>query len=141
MPCSLETLKEGEISIGNDCGLSATAISSRDTITIGSNTLIGANTCIMDHDFHPLDPVQRKSSSASQHIKTEPVSIGTDVFIGTGVTILKGTKIGDRSIVAAGAVVAGLDVPCDSLVTGNPAKARPLNATSTGPGNTEDPST
>ena len=36
-------------------------------------------------------------------------------------TILKGSSIGDRSIVSAGSVVCGLDVPPDSLVRGNPA--------------------
>ena len=48
--------------------------------------------------------------------------IGNDVFIGTNAIILKGTHIGDRSVVAAGSVVFGLEVPPDSIVKGNPAK-------------------
>jgi len=35
---------------------------------------------------------------------------------------LKGTHLGPRTIVAAGSVVFGLDVPSDSLVKGNPAR-------------------
>ena len=49
------------------------------------------------------------------------IVIGDDVFIGTNAIILKGTKIGNRSVVAAGSVVFGLDIPPDSLVRGNPA--------------------
>jgi maltose O-acetyltransferase len=50
------------------------------------------------------------------------VIIGDDVFVGTNAMILKGTTIGARSIIGAGAVVAGLDVPPDSVVVGNPAR-------------------
>jgi bifunctional UDP-N-acetylglucosamine pyrophosphorylase/glucosamine-1-phosphate N-acetyltransferase len=49
-------------------------------------------------------------------------TIGDDCFIGTNSILLKGTKIGARSIVAAGSVVFGLQIPPDSLVKGNPAQ-------------------
>lgn len=49
------------------------------------------------------------------------VEIGKDVWIGTRVIILPGVKIGDSSILGAGAVVTK-DVPSSTIVGGNPAK-------------------
>ena len=40
-----------------------------------------------------------------RNIKTAPVIIGSGVFIGARVIILKGSKVGDRAVVGAGAVV------------------------------------
>jgi galactoside O-acetyltransferase len=50
-----------------------------------------------------------------------PVIIEDDVFIGTQVMILKGTRIGKGSVVGAGSVVAG-EIPPQVLVAGNPAQ-------------------
>ncbi len=52
--------------------------------------------------------------------KRAPI-IGNDVWIGTRVVILRGVKIGDGAIVAAGAVVTK-DVPPFAIVGGVPAK-------------------
>ena len=49
------------------------------------------------------------------------VEIGKDCWIGANVCILDGVKIGDKCIVAAGAVV-NKDVPSNSIVGGVPAK-------------------
>ena len=48
-------------------------------------------------------------------------SVGSDVFIGTGATLLGDITIGDHVIIAAGSVVVK-DVPPCSLVAGNPAR-------------------
>ena len=50
-----------------------------------------------------------------------PVVIGNDVWIGEGVSILPGVKIGDSAIIAAGATVTK-DVEPYSVVGGVPAK-------------------
>ncbi len=49
-----------------------------------------------------------------------PIHIGNDVWLGANAVILPGVTIGDRSIVAAGAVVTK-DVPADTVVAGVPA--------------------
>lgn len=49
------------------------------------------------------------------------VSIGENVFIGTGSTVLMGTTIGDNCIVGSNSEVKG-DFPRDSVIAGNPAK-------------------
>jgi maltose O-acetyltransferase len=82
------------ISIGNDSGLSPRAI-------------------VLVHD-----------ASMRRHIDytlIAPVVIGDRVFVGAGAIILPGTRIGNDSVVAAGAVVRG-DIPPWSMVVGNPGK-------------------
>ena len=60
----------------------------------------------------------------SNEIQRKDIFLGEKVFVGTHSTILGGSVIGDRSVVAAGTVVRGLIVPPDSLVIGNPAICR-----------------
>lgn len=82
-------------------------------IEIGSNTLLGEFTALYDTNHHPVD------STHSQ--KYEPVVIGSNVWLGRGVIVLPGSKIGDNSVIAAGSVVKG-DVPANVMATGNPAQ-------------------
>lgn len=120
-PTILDTLKGGHISIGKDCGFSSVVISSKSSVKIGDRVLVGGNVRIFDHDYHSLDHCKRGTCDDIKDVRTSPIEIGDDVFVGTGTIILKGTKIGDRSVVAAGSVVFGLEVAADSLVKGNPA--------------------
>lgn len=121
-PSVLDTRLGGEIIIGNNAGLSSAVLSSKSSITIGERVLIGANTQIYDHNFHALDAHDRSDSIKRFNIRTRSVIIEDDVFIGANCILLKGTHIGARSLVAAGSVVFGLDIPEDSLVKGNPAQ-------------------
>jgi len=50
-----------------------------------------------------------------------PISIGDDVWIGGSSVICPGVSIGNRAVIAAGAVVTK-NVPEDVVVAGNPAK-------------------
>ena len=49
------------------------------------------------------------------------MKIGKNVFIGMGSIILKGTQIGDNTVIGAGSVVSGV-IPSNVVVAGNPAK-------------------
>lgn len=120
-PTILDTLKGGHIEVGDSSGFSSVVISSKSLVKIGCNARIGGNVRIFDHDFHALESEIRVSNADQKYIRTRPIEIGDDVFVGTNAIILKGSRIGSRSIVAAGSVVCGLDVPPDSLVRGNPA--------------------
>ena len=51
----------------------------------------------------------------------EPITVGDDVWIGGNAVICPGVTIGNRCIIAAGAVVVK-DVPDDTMVGGNPAR-------------------
>lgn len=120
-PTILCANRGGEIVIGNQSGFSSVVINSRKSVRIGGNVKIGGNVRIFDHDFHPLEWDARRPPEKWSKTRISPVVIEDDVFIGTNAIILKGSHIGARSIVAAGSVVFGLDVPPDSIVKGNPA--------------------
>ena len=119
----LQTFGEGRIFIGDNSGGSACVLSSRSSITLGKHVNLGGNVRIFDHDFHPLDPQLRRLGEKDQapHIRTAPVVVGDDVFVGANAIILKGVTLGDRAIVAAGAVVFKGDYTPGSLLVGNPA--------------------
>lgn len=113
--------KGARIKIGSNSGFSSVVINARKSILIGSNVRVGGNVRVFDHDFHPLEWDARRAPENTAQIRSRPVIIEDDVFIGTNAIILKGTHIGARSIVSAGSIVFGLDVPPDSFVKGNPA--------------------
>lgn len=110
----------GKIHVGDDVGISGSTIYARREITIGNHVLIGANTKILDNDFHPLETEARNAGDFSK-LTCKPVRIGNNVFIGCNCLILKGTEIGEGSIVGAGSVVCG-KFPANVVIAGNPAK-------------------
>ncbi len=56
------------------------------------------------------------------HVTRGGVTIGNDVWIGSGAVVLSGVHIGDGAVIGAQAVVAR-DVPAYAVVAGNPAQA------------------
>lgn len=115
-----------QISIGSNVGISNSTIYCRNSITIGDRVLIGTDCKIYDTDFHSVWHADRAVRPEILG-KCAPVSIGNDVFIGTGTIILRGVSIGDRSVIGAASVVTS-PVPADEVWAGNPAKKiRKLN--------------
>lgn len=98
--------------IGRGCELDVAA-----NVTIGSHTLIAPNVFITDHTHNHA----REWTLDAQGITTGAVTIGHDVWIGTGAIVLHGVTIGDRAIVGAGAVVTADVAPC-AIVAGVPAR-------------------
>ncbi|PKH55677.1 transferase [Shewanella sp. Choline-02u-19] len=103
------------IKIGSDVSINnnAAIIANTSTITIGDNTLIGPNFMCFDSNFHSLDPTKRLIPAEA---KSKAVLIGNNVFIGANVTVLKGSIIGDNSVIGAGCVISG-EIPRDSVVS------------------------
>ena len=122
-PTVFHCIGEGSITFGDDSGCSSAILSSRSQIQIGNYVNIGANVRIFDHDYHSVDFLARRDPDKDKAgCRSEPIAIENDVFIGTNAIILKGVKIGARSVIGAGAVVSLKEIPPDSLVAGNPAK-------------------
>lgn len=111
---------EGELEIGNNVGISCSAIICNHKIIIGDNVIIGGNTVVYDTDFHSLDLDIRKCGADKNFAAKAPVLIKDDVFIGAHTTILKGVTIGKGSVIGAGSVVAR-NVPDGEIWAGNPA--------------------
>jgi acetyltransferase-like isoleucine patch superfamily enzyme len=107
------------IRIGADCGFTGVTLVAAERIEIGDRVLVGANATIIDTDFHPLDPGQRRANINAG--AAAPVVIEDDVFIGMNALILKGVRLGAGCVVGAGSVVTE-DVAPGTTVAGNPAK-------------------
>lgn len=121
-PCLFILDHKGQLSIGNNVGLSSTAIVCHHRITIGNNVRTGGNTVIYDTDFHSLNAVHRSISPEDPNqVNKQPVYIGNNVFIGAHSTILKGVTIGDNSIIGACSLVTK-SIPENQIWGGNPAR-------------------
>ncbi|MEC7513502.1 MAG: acyltransferase [Pseudomonadota bacterium] len=106
----------GSISLGNYILISpGTSIRSAESIDIGDSTMIASDVVITDSDWHGI-------YDRTDYVATpKPVKIHRNVWIGERSIILKGTQIGENSIIGAGSVVHG-DIPPNSVYAGNPAK-------------------
>ena len=85
-------------------------------VTFGDNVFIAPN-CSFYTAGHPLDVEQRNKGLEYAY----PISIGNNVWIGGGVTVLPGVTIGNNTTIGAGSVVTK-DVPANVLAAGNPCR-------------------
>lgn len=119
---SISVEDRANLHIGNNCGFSSVCLWSHQSITIGNHVNIGADTIIMDSDAHSLSYLDRRNiESDLSHKVDKPIVIDDDVLIGTRCIVLKGVRIGARSIIGSGSVVVN-DIPEDCIAAGNPAK-------------------
>lgn len=120
MPFSTRLLvdkKDANITIGDNCRINGASIHAKNRISIGNNCVFASGISIMDSNGHE---VFSKNRTTGEDIP-EPIVIGNNVWIGLNAVILKGTQIGDNSVVAAGSVIKGV-FPNNSIIAGNPAR-------------------
>lgn len=98
-------------------------------ITIGDNVMLGPNVSILTTN-HPISKEDRRVFQTDDSFHPEkkglreviaPVTIGDDVWVGTGAVILPGVTIGSGTVIAAGSVVTH-DIPENVLAAGVPCK-------------------
>ena len=110
------------LTIGNDVSVGYRGmISAAKSVSIGDRTLLAGHVAIFDNPSHPMSPRARFYHEPYAIEEAEPVVIGRNCWIGSGVYILSGVTIGDNSIVAASSVVTK-SVPANTLVGGVPAR-------------------
>lgn len=103
----------GKIQIGenvffnNYCSLTAMS-----TIKIGDNCIFGEGVKIYDHN-HVFKKIPELIST--QGFKVGEVIIGNNCWIGSNTVLLKGTVIGDNSVISAGCVIDS-SIPSNSIV-------------------------
>ena len=76
---------------------------SMEKIQIGDNNLFGCNVVVVDHN-HNFD--DRNMPICKQGFTKKEVVIGSDVWIGSNVTICPGVHIADHIVVGANSVVS-----------------------------------
>ena len=59
-----------------------------------------------------------------QKTERRDIIIENNVFVGSHCVIKGGAHIGHHSVVAAGTIVEGIDIPSYSLIIGNPMKVK-----------------
>lgn len=118
-PCKFITMtKDAEIIFGENSGASGTVFAAAKKITIGNNVVIGANSCIIDNDFHETN--SEKLSFANKFVG-RPVKINDNVFIGFNCMIQKGVTIGANTVIGSNSVVV-TNLPENAICMGNPCK-------------------
>lgn len=111
-------LKSNVILIGNNVFIGRNCeFNCSNSISVGDNCLIASNTTFVDIN-HSMD---KEFLINSQPIKSQPIIIEEDVWIGSGSTILIGVRIGKGSVIGAGSVV-NKSVPDYEIWAGLPAK-------------------
>lgn len=120
--CFFIVRENGHLSIGNNVGMSSTAIVCDKHIQIGNFVKIGGNVVIYDTDFHSLNSnLRHEKMNDYSNTNRQDVIIEDNVFIGAHSTILKGVCIGENSIIGACSVVTK-SIPKNEIWGGNPAK-------------------
>lgn len=104
---------KGHLDIGHRVGASTTAkLVCYDHITIGSRTLFGWDTLLLDTDFHSLSKLSGGRSRGHA-----PIEIGHDCWLGNGCRLMKRARIGDYTVVQAGTTINGpVTAPPHSVV-------------------------
>ena len=117
-----------EITIGDDCYIGKYSIIETNC-RIGNGVMIANHVGIIgryDHNYQQIGvPVRRAMSIRDKNYNwkgvNEMTTIGNDVWIGYGATVLSGVSIADGSIIAAGSIVTK-DTEPYSIYIGVPAR-------------------
>jgi acetyltransferase-like isoleucine patch superfamily enzyme len=98
-----------------------TQISVGRRVEIGNNVLIAANCFLAGYPGHPLDPAARAAHEPDTDGQVGDIVLEDGVWLGHGVIVMAGVRIGAGTVVTPGSVVFR-DLPAGVIATGNPAR-------------------
>lgn len=115
----LSTSRSGRIELEDNVYVGEYGVlTSNARIHIGRDTIIAPHADLVDFDHGFADA---EACVIDQPLRAAPIEIGRNVWLGAGVKVLRGVRIGDRAVVGAGAVV-NRDVPERAVAVGVPAR-------------------
>lgn len=115
----IESIKGGKIEFKENVSVGQNLhIVAAKRISIGKDCLFAENIFLSDAD-HSFDV--SGSPYQSQPLKVNEVDVGENCFLGYGVVILSGTKLGKNCVVGAYAVLKG-EYPQNSMIVGSPGR-------------------
>ena len=113
---TIELKPDAKISIGSAVINCFTRIVAAKSITIGHGVLIAPEVIMLDYDFH--DILDEKGVPTNP---PRPIVIGDHVWLTSKCTVIRGSKIGNGTVVSANSVVSG-KIRGGVMAIGNPAK-------------------
>ena len=120
MPCA-----EPIIEFGVNCQINDSVhIAGAEKIFIGDDDLTASRVFITDLNqgsYEGPNHSHPNTISRERELHTNPVHIESNVWLGEGVVVLPGVRIGQSSIVGANSVVTR-SIPANSIAAGNPAR-------------------
>ena len=122
---SILSCKNGSIYLKNQVNIGFNCeIMSASSVTVGEKALIAAYSYLIggDHEFSLSN-----RAVLDQERKSIGIELEEGVWLGAGVKVLDGVKIGRNAIIGAGAVVTK-DIPENSVAVGNPARIKKKRA-------------
>lgn len=106
-----------DVSMENDCHIAAA-----NRVEIHDRVLIASRVYVSDHSHGGATAADLALPPNSRPLKSRgPVVIEADVWLGEGVCVLPGVRIGQSSIIGANSVVTR-DIPPRSVAVGAPAR-------------------
>lgn len=119
----IKYLRRNNIKIGKGCIIFDPKriqidVSRPELLEIGDNVLLHKGTVILTHDFASRAFVTKYNEFIPSHSK---IKIGSNVWLGENVSILKGINIGNNVIIGYGSIVTK-SIPNNSVAVGSPAK-------------------
>jgi acetyltransferase-like isoleucine patch superfamily enzyme len=115
--CRVTVGGHGRIELGQRTFINAlTTFVIMHTLRIGDDCNISWECQFLDEDFHEIHYEGRKAQPKPD------ITLGRRVWVGSRVSIYKGTTIADGCVIAANSVVRGVFDEPNTLIAGNPAR-------------------
>ena len=115
----LSTAPAARLDVGIDTYINSyTVIGAMEAVSIGNHCIFAAFVSITD-GTHGIDDLSIATKHAA--IASKPVTVGDNVWLGSGVIVMIGSRIGNDAVVGARSLVRE-DLPDRSVSFGMPAK-------------------